>query len=157
MVKINELTHSSDRCYLRIPPHAVKAYNGHCADAKRRQTKTATSVGIYKALIQEKLSHDPSFQHLLAFIDLEIRRRSDNVVCPGLVWVAVFLNSILRGGVYSHSQNKASSSYGISGMGQSKSGSPSGGQGAHRTSGIPVGSGPLHTMSWVADSPTASP
>ena len=157
MVKIKELTHSSDGFYLRIPSHAVKAYNGHCAEATQRQNKPATSVGIYKALIQEKVSHDPSFQHLLDFIDPEIRRRSDSVVCPGLDWVAVFLKSILRGGVYSRSHNKASSSHGLSGMGQSKSGSPSGGQDTHRTSGIPLGSGPLHSMSRVADSPTASP
>ena len=157
MVKINGLTHSSDGCYLRIPPHAVKAYNRHCADAKRRWTKPATSLGIDKTPIQEKVSHDPSFQHLLAFVDSEILRRSDGVVRPGLVWVAVFLKSILRGGVYSHSQSKASSSHDLSGMGQSKSGSSSGGQGAHPSSGIRVGSGPLHTMSRVANSPTASP
>ena len=103
MVKINELTHSSDGCYLRIPPHAVKAYNRYCVEAKRRQTQPAPSVGIDKALIQEKVFHDPSFQPLLAFIDPEIFHRSGGVVRPGLVWMAVFLKSILRGAVYSHS------------------------------------------------------
>ncbi len=103
MVKIKGLTHSSDGCYLRIPPHAVKAYNRYCVEAKRRQTQPAPSVGIDKALIQEKVFHDPSFQPLLAFIDPEILHRSGGVVRPGLVWMAVFLKSILGGAVYSHS------------------------------------------------------
>ena len=84
MVKINELTYSSDVCYLRIPPHG-KAYNRHCAEAGRCQTQPATSVGIGKALIQEKF-HDPSFQLSWLSSILENLRRSDGVMRAGLVW-----------------------------------------------------------------------
>ena len=87
---------------------------------------------------------------------------------PGLVWVAVFLKSILRRGVYSHSQSKASSSHGLSGMGQSKSGSSSGGQGTHphpgyalalahctRCHGLPTPQQPRETwpfvMTWMSN------
>ena len=93
--------------------------------------------------------------NLLAFIDPENLRRSDGVMRAGLVWVAVFLKSILRR-VFIRIPKVKHLRPMVSLEWDSQSGS-SGGRAPTAHPGYALAPGPLHTMSRVAHSPTASP